>query len=83
MTDFEVLKALVERDLRLKRRGRTDDESFTHYVMSISTGDDMKSVQITRENWNTPAAAWAMRLLLDAAIKRPVLKEFQQDSGEP
>ena len=77
MTDFEVLKELVERGLTLKRRGRQDEEEFTHYVLSAGTRDDMKSVPITRENWNTPAAAWAMRLLLDAITKQPVLKEPQ------
>ena len=77
MTDFEVLKELVERGLTLKRRGRYDEEAFTHYVLSVGVGYDMKSVQITRETWNTPAAAWAMRLLLDGFTKQPVLKEPQ------
>ena len=77
MTDFEVLKELVERGLTLRRRGQYDEEAFTHYVLSAGTGDDMKSVQITRENWNTPDAAWAMRLLLYAITKQPVLKEPQ------
>ena len=69
MTDFEVLKALLERGVRLSRRGTNDDETCTHYVLSAGQGDSCKSVQVARSQWDTPSAAYAMRLLLNELTK--------------
>lgn len=66
MTDFEVLKELVRRGLKLRRAGRTDETSFSHYILSVGSEDDGKAVSIRAEDWDTPWAAHAMRLLLDA-----------------
>lgn len=66
MSDFEVLKKLLEIGLTLRRRGGNEPDC-THYLLSVYRGDAMKSVQIHKSQWNTPAAANAMRLLLHAA----------------
>lgn len=66
MTDFEVLKELVRRGLKLRRAGRTDEESFSCYILNVGQGDAGKAVSIRAEDWDTPWAARAMRLLLDA-----------------
>jgi hypothetical protein len=75
MTDFEVLKKLLEYRVTLRRRGGNEPD-FTHYLLSVDRGDAMKSVQIHKSQWDTPAAAQAMRLLLHTvAVRPPVLRD--------
>lgn len=77
MTDFEVLKELLVRGVYLSRRGRMGGSSyddFTHYVLSVGRGDASRHVQIAKDKWDTPAAAHAMRLLLNELTKSPSVK---------
>ena len=58
LTDFEVLKKLLQYRVMLTDGGRE------HYLLSVESGPASDSKLILRSEWDTPVAAQAMRRML-------------------